>query len=128
MKKFFAISMLFVYLFSTTEMHQLVKLPFLLEHFKEHQQNNKSLSFFDFLEIHYFNEGSNHQKSHEKSNLPFKNFQDNHPNFVFNLPNNIDAFVSKPTLPNFFQKSAFSYQINITSKFKISIWQPPKIC
>ena len=36
-----------------TEFHQLLKVPFMIEHFKTHRLADPSLSFISFLKIHY---------------------------------------------------------------------------
>lgn len=121
-----SIVFLVVYLFSMTEVHQLVKTPLLMEHFLEHKRENKALSLLSFLEMHYLN-GKHIDADHDKDmQLPFKNFQDNHPNVVLALPEQITFFEPQPALqdelvPNFNESQVF------ISSFLTSIWQPPKI-
>jgi hypothetical protein len=38
---------------SFAEFHNLLKIPVLFEHFKEHRQLNPSISFWSFIKIHY---------------------------------------------------------------------------
>ncbi len=76
MKKIIAISFLLVYLFSTTEAKQLLKLPLVFQHFKEHQKENKTISFLHFLKIHYL-QGSPRDKDYNRDmQLPFKTSND----------------------------------------------------
>jgi hypothetical protein len=107
-----------------TELHQILKAPLLVEHFYEHN-DKKELSVLTFLEMHYLN-GNVEDADYEKDmKLPFKSFQDNHPNVVLNLPENTSFFnfivysVSEP------KPFCFENQVN-TSSFLTSIWQPPK--
>jgi hypothetical protein len=124
MKKFVTIFLLLSYLFSMTELHQILKTPLLVEHYYEHN-DKEELSVLTFLEMHYLN-GNVKDADYEKDmKLPFKSFQDNHPNVVLSLPETTSFF-------NFFsypiseQKSfSFENQVN-TSNFFTSIWQPPK--
>lgn len=38
---------------SFAEFHNLLKIPVLFQHFKEHRQLNPSISFWSFIKIHY---------------------------------------------------------------------------
>ena len=72
MRKYFAISLFCIYLFSTTEMNQLLKVPLLIEHYFDHQEENTNLTLFQFLNMHYTNPhpiDKNHKKDMD---LPFK--------------------------------------------------------
>ena len=72
MKRIIALTFLSLYLISTTELHQLLKLPALVEHFSEHQQKDKTITLWKFLCIHYAN-GNKKDADYEKdSKLPFK--------------------------------------------------------
>lgn len=58
---------------STTEMHQLWKLPLLAQHYKEHNKIDPNLSFFEFLKIHYSNPTGHKDNDDSKDReLPFK--------------------------------------------------------
>jgi len=63
--------MLTVILFSQTEIHQLFRLPALFEHYREHKSANHSLSFLQFLRIHYqrFEKDGDYQRDQQ---LPFR--------------------------------------------------------
>ncbi len=58
-----------VHLFTNTELCQLVKLPVLLSHYKEHKALNKEITFPVFLTMHYFNGGPHDGTDMD---LPFK--------------------------------------------------------
>ncbi len=124
MKKYVTLFLIFTYLFSMTELHQILKAPLLVEHYYEHN-DSKELSVLTFLEMHYLN-GNVKDADYEKDmKLPFKSFQDNHPNVVLHLPETTDFF-------NFIGFSlteqkpyCIKNQVN-TSNFLTSIWQPPK--
>jgi len=68
-KKFITISLLALYLFCATEACQLLKLPVLISHFLEHQKINKSISFVEYLDLHYDN---NPDTQEHQEGLPFK--------------------------------------------------------
>ena len=128
MKKATAIFFLAVYLFSTTEANQLLKLPVVFQHYTEHQDENKSISFLRFLANHYLH-GSPKDKDYERDmQLPFKTSNDCvssiSPAFVTSMPEiSIDKPVELSEKKNSFPTSQFSL-----SSFLSSIWQPPKYC
>jgi hypothetical protein len=45
--------LIIIYLFSATELNQLLKLPVLFSHFIEHQKQDPLISFGEFLYHHY---------------------------------------------------------------------------
>jgi len=45
--------MLFMYLVSTTELNQFLKLPILIEHYNEHHKLNPEMSLLAFFKTHY---------------------------------------------------------------------------
>lgn len=58
-----------VHLFTNTELCQLVKLPVLISHYKEHKALYTQITFPAFLTMHYFN-GDAHDNTDME--LPFK--------------------------------------------------------
>lgn len=58
---------------STTELHQLWKLPLLSRHYQEHYKKDPTLNFFTFLKIHYSNPNMHTDNDDSKDReLPFK--------------------------------------------------------
>ncbi|NML56228.1 hypothetical protein [Chryseobacterium cheonjiense] len=53
MKKLISILFLSLYLVSTTELYQLLKIPTLIEHYCEHKKLNPEMPFSAFLKTHY---------------------------------------------------------------------------
>lgn len=53
-RKLTGILLISVYMLSFAELHNLLKIPVLLEHFKEHKQEDPSISFWSFIKLHYF--------------------------------------------------------------------------
>lgn len=53
MKKLISILFLSLYLVSTTELYQLLKIPDLIEHYCEHKKLNPEMPFTAFLKTHY---------------------------------------------------------------------------
>jgi len=61
-----------VYLTGATELHQLIKLPYLVAHFHHHREGDKSLSLVVFLKIHYLGNHPADNDDQEDDRLPFK--------------------------------------------------------
>lgn len=73
MKPLAAAILLSIYLFGATEACQLLKLPFLVNHFIEHNSNDKTaISFIQFLKLHYSDQTANIDTDHQHHKLPFK--------------------------------------------------------
>lgn len=53
MKKLISISLLILFLVSTTELYQLLKIPQLIEHYFEHKDLNSEMTPTAFLKTHY---------------------------------------------------------------------------
>jgi hypothetical protein len=128
LKKFTAILLLTAFLFSTTELHQLLKLPVVFEHFADHRKENKNISFLQFLDMHYMHGSPRDKDYREDMKLPFK------------TADNCTATVSPVLIPQLAQALAipviFSAETKLhifdagfnTSSYLSSIWQPPKSC
>ncbi|HEX2845580.1 MAG TPA: hypothetical protein VHN59_03445 [Chitinophagaceae bacterium] len=53
MKRLAGILFISVYMLAFAEFHQLMRIPFLIEHFNVHRQADPELSFSQFLNMHY---------------------------------------------------------------------------
>lgn len=128
MKKWFSIVMFLIYLFSMTEMHQLLKAPLLVEHYLEHKKENKGITIISFLELHYLN-GNVFDKDYEKDmKLPFKSAQETCYSQVLMIPSTPFEIPSARLFPleTYSKGMIQSSQVFISNYFS-SIWQPPKI-
>ena len=73
MKPLAAAILLSIYLFGATEACQLLKVPFLINHFLEHNASKKNaISFISFLKLHYSDRDAGNTDGHQHSKLPFK--------------------------------------------------------
>lgn len=123
MKKFIAISFLFIFLCASTELHQLLRLPILIQHYGEHQQVNHDQSFADFLTNHY-SDHQNHSDSNH-NNLPFKTTDCATAHVALAFVNHIQYSIQRPTSSP--EKTSSIYDDIIYSSAVVSnIWQPPK--
>ena len=126
MRKYLAITLVSIYVFSMTEVHQLLKMPLLVEHYLAHKNATKELSLLSFLEMHYLNGSHMDADSTHDMQLPFKNLQDNHPNVVVTLPNDLVFFETIPHVKQHGSIIVSKSQV-LESNYLKSIWQPPKI-
>jgi len=57
MRKIGVIFFLLIYLFSSTELAELLRLDVLFEHYDEHKDESSQISFSNFLYMHYIDHG-----------------------------------------------------------------------
>lgn len=72
MKKTVAIFFFCLYLLGTTEAHQLLKLPLLVEHYFKHKAENSNTSLLGFLKMHYADPIVFDEDYAQDMQLPFK--------------------------------------------------------
>ncbi len=72
MKKIILVISSILFLGSSTELHELIRLPLLLEHYYQHRSDDPYLSLFDFLKIHYSGQHPNDNDDNDDNELPFK--------------------------------------------------------
>jgi len=53
MRRIISIFLLAIYTLCFSELPQLLKIPVLIQHYTEHKAGDPSISFFDFISIHY---------------------------------------------------------------------------
>ncbi len=127
MRKRIAIFFLSLYLCSTTEAHELLKIPVVFQHFIEHQQEDRGISISTFLAIHYL-QGDVKDKDYERDmQLPFKTAGEFFASSVTPfMPLNVQISIQYPDQPAVkvwaLQKPSF-----IFSAYQVNIWQPPRI-
>lgn len=124
MNKIIAIFLLSVFLCAYTSIGQLLKVPNLIEHYKEHKNEEafKDISFIKFLKIHYSKDTENNNEEHQ--DLPFKTV-DQIVNVLFTFVFVNFKFIERPVF--FEKKSLFFYKNSFKSNLFTSIWLPPKI-
>ncbi len=118
---------LIVYLFSTTEFYQLLKLPVVAAHYMEHKRNSSHITIAQFLRIHYLMDIKDADYERDMQ-LPFKT-QDKHIAVVTNIytPLNNGVSISMPLI--FIEDN--SYKTNdsdLPATCTTDIWQPPRVC
>ncbi len=131
LNRIIAISCLIVYLFTTTELHQLLKLPVLAHHYQEHKQIDSDITFWQFMSMHY-SQPDDHDADHDKDmKLPFKT-DDGCMSFitavyVAPIVASMPIASTKPVYRSE-KKEHFQKQVCLQSSFLASIWQPPRTC
>lgn len=117
-----------IYLLSSTQLKELLKLPILVEHFIDHKKLDSQFSFIDFLCMHYA-QGTAKDADYEKDmRLPFKSAENPLGSYVsFYLP--VPVFKQDVIVHFTERKQPFAlYNFTYSSAFLSSIWQPPRAC
>lgn len=110
---------------SLADIHDLAKLPYLMEHYNQHKAKDSTFSLSEFFDMHYGKQAKEHDKEeHEQhKGLPFK--APNHTSIhstIFLTERQTPAIeldVTEVTYSN-------SYQPIFSSEFHQSIFQPPR--
>lgn len=104
-----------------------MKMPLLVEHFIEHRHENKNITLYQFLYMHYAM-GDVHDADYAKDmQLPFKT-HDNCLASIINvyLPSQ-KVVITNPV--QLIENQHFKTQETfLQSTFLSNIWQPPRIC
>ena len=125
-KKFITISLISLYLLGATEAYQLLKVPYLVEHYRMHKQYNKGLSFSKFIDMHYLSNQTYDSDYQQDMQLPFKSS-----NRTISLLNFVSLFVPKQSIHPLvvFRKSKnyilFDDEKHLSNALE-NIFQPPK--
>jgi hypothetical protein len=130
MRKVGVIFFLSIYLFSSTELSELLKIDFLIEHFAEHKEKSNQITFSDFLYMHYVDHGIENGDSDKDSNLPFhSNSHSEMVNFILPIiiPVNHYSISFVQVFKKDEKKSFYDVHESMTSSFLSAIWQPPQI-
>lgn len=119
-----AIVLLTLYLMVNTELHQMVSLPVLFEHYQEHKHRNSNIDIISFLVQHYSGENRPGEDQHHQQ-LPFKGDHCEEISAsiflpVENLVASILHTVNRPEKATHY-KSPFN-----SSSVHFTIWQPPR--
>jgi hypothetical protein len=126
LKKAIAILFLTSYLFSTTQLRELLKLPMLVQHYIEHKAENKNITFLGFLDMHYAHGNVKDADYDKDMKLPFKTITLNasviafcqEPNFTFSCTKQIFTTITKQKFPR--------TSVHFPTSYLDAIWQPPR--
>ena len=120
--------LLSVYVLSTTQVTELLKLPKLFEHYQMHSNWNEHETFLEFLAEHYSDDSKQNADYDEDMKLPFKTIN-NSGNFMISYIPVTQGFKLAKKI-NVVEASKWSpAPANMLSSAHLStIWQPPKNC
>lgn len=121
-----AIGLLSAYLFTTTELGQLFKIPFLIGHYLEHKASS-NLSLAQFLSMHYAHGDVRDADNAKDMKLPFKTHE-NCTNFINTLVSQPFLLVVLPPCSPIKKNKHLFIDNMLTFSYHSSIWQPPKFC
>jgi hypothetical protein len=113
-----------IYLFSFTEFHEILRLPYLFQHYQEHVQSNQAVDLLGFLLAHYG--GKMHKGEHDHHNLPFDPGHCTH-----------SGHPAPVSVPDLFKAQFDRYSellshqseeppSSVYTEYHLSIWQPPR--
>ncbi len=111
-----------MYLTSFTEVHELLRLPVLLEHFEEHKSQVNDMSFVDFLLMHYKTEVAHDDQDNQ---LPFKVPGHSFAAISVGLP--VQKINLSDVSPQIILSNTFDYTESFFSSSLQAIFQPPKL-
>jgi len=126
MKQIIVGLLLSIYLLGSTQVGQLVKIPFLVQHYLEHKAENAGISLLTFLRIHY-NEKKEKDSDYEKDmQLPFKVIDNSTLTLVNNLPPQKMEFKVKPTVDDYTFHTPY-HPVFTAQTACGDIFQPPRL-
>ena len=121
-----AIGLLATYLFTTTELGQLLKVPILISHYLEHKASS-NLSLSQFLSMHYVQGDVKDADYAKDMKLPFKSHE-NCANSINTLVTQPLVLVSHPLCVHVKKTKHLFIAHMCTFSYHSNIWQPPKFC
>lgn len=110
---------------SSTELSQLLRIPLLIEHFIEHNQEGNKLSISQFFHMHYFEKQHMDADYDKDMRLPFKTIDGNTIQVMAFIPFGNPLLKVKPLYTKQVKFDAYK-SLFIKDTFLSSIWQPPK--
>ena len=126
MKSIVSIFLLIIYLQSSTQLLEFLKIPYLIEHYIEHSNLDHSMTIGEYLYLHYAHLGE--QSDNTDMKLPFKSQSTNiHSITSFLSPSPLFALI-KSHVNIELEQIEYSYSTFYTSQYLSTIWQPPKSC
>jgi len=122
---FFALVILFEATLPGMEVAELNKIPALISHFQHHQKQDNTISFLDFIILHYNSPDHHDQDPVTHHNLPFSDHHSHNCQLqqaIFTLPDH----GTPPTPECRLVKSNTLYTTPGEIFVYSSIWQPPR--
>lgn len=128
MKKLISIFLICIYLVSFTEAKEILKLHAFVEHFKEHKSENKDITVFKFIVMHYLSGSKKDKDYQEDMKLPFKTHDFSSFAFItFDIPKTFNLEIEKPKNISNQKKVNYHHTLGFIIDNYQSIFQPPEI-
>ena len=123
---FLAVTFLVESLFPHAEVAEFIKVPELLKHFENHKQEDPSISFLEFLHLHYGDSQHAHRDQQHHQKLPFSKSHHHHVNLVqvIQAPEEIKSSIDFTLLRKI---EVVFYSESKVSTPSTGVWQPPKV-
>ncbi|MDQ3278273.1 MAG: hypothetical protein M3Q06_08095 [Bacteroidota bacterium] len=113
-------------LLAQSPLQQLLKLPVLVAHYSEHRVRNGEMSFFEFIDHHYFTSHPDDGDTDRDQQLPFRTTEVIMMGSTVVVPELFIPFFKPPV---FEEKTYPLFNVTGTSSLvTFDIWQPPKSC
>ena len=106
-------------------MYQLLKIPMLIEHYFDHQEENKDLTLFQYLNLHYRNAHPKDADYAKDQRLPFKAHSDCASAISANYILTETFTLASPDIETEPKKEVYNNEFLINILLS-KIWQPPK--
>ncbi|HEV8505843.1 MAG TPA: hypothetical protein VGQ53_10600 [Chitinophagaceae bacterium] len=123
-KKLLAIVLAVLVLSGSTEIQQLLRFPLLVQHYLQHRNKDASLSFIEFIKLHYAREEyPNDNDDNDDNRLPFKSAGDiSHIDVpvIEKRVDNVEIFSLEKRPPAYYPESVPDHR-------SFSIFHPPRI-
>ena len=124
MKRLTGILLLSLHLLAFTECHQLLRIPYLMQHFQQHRVADPNMNFTTFIKIHYLGPLVVTDDFRQDQQLPFRNVDCHMLNTTACIYEPVTVEIDPPVeIPSVF------YCYNETNKPQFSsfdIFQPPR--
>jgi hypothetical protein len=112
-----------LFLNASTELHQFSRLPFLLSHYHHHKADNPSVSWLEFLRLHYTGNHPFDKDDNKDSQLPFKSI-------ISLIHTDIPIVVNEqepdPPLIGYIDRQVVFLKEHIPSGPAFSVFHPPR--
>lgn len=119
--------LLAIYVLSATAIHEVAKLPLLVEHYFDHSREDQLIGLFEYLTLHYGIEDGTDKDAAEDKQLPFQSAEYYSTiSFVSVKPpliNQSILFTETITEHNFLLRN----EVFMPSPYPDRIWQPPRL-
>ncbi|MGN6436026.1 MAG: hypothetical protein ACTHMM_05815 [Agriterribacter sp.] len=125
MKKAIGILFVSIYMLAFTEFHQLLKIPFMMEHFKKHQLADPNMTFGSFIKMHYLGPIIITDDFQQDQQLPFRDMDSHMMNTSVCACNFITVQITPPS-PSPHEFHCYD-EINKPQFSSFDIFQPPRI-